>query len=75
VKIDSEGEEFKILNDIRDSAKDLQIYGIVELHPDKMDVEIEHVVEFFEDSRFESEYIGDTTKPGATPRPAYYFSG
>ncbi len=75
VKIDAEGEEYNILNDITAGNENYYIYGIFECHPDKMEVEEKEMVEMLNKRGYKCEFICDTTPSSRNSRNAYFFEG
>jgi FkbM family methyltransferase len=72
VKIDAEGEEFAIVDDLM--TTDLEyLEGIVELHPDKLDVPPSEVIDCFETGCDQVEFLAETSPQHESSRPMYYF--
>jgi FkbM family methyltransferase len=74
IKLDAEGEEYNILRDISECSYLSSISGIVEVHPDKMDADMDEIINLFKENKYDWEHIGDTTGPDMSPRPAFFFS-
>jgi FkbM family methyltransferase len=72
VKIDAEGEEFQIIQDLF-STNIPYIEGIVELHPDKLDVPMSKIVGLLTNNADEYEFITETAPDYEYDRPMYYF--
>lgn len=73
VKIDAEGEEMAILQDLFESNISY-LEGIVELHPDKLDVPKSDVVDLLSQECNQCEFVTETTPDYKYDRPMYYFN-
>lgn len=72
VKIDAEGEESAIINDLL--ATDLEyLEGVVELHPDKLDVSPSEVVERLKAKCDQFKFLAETSPQHEFSRPMYRF--
>lgn len=72
VKIDAEGEEFAIVDDLM--TTDLKyLEGVVELHPDKLDVPPSEVVDRLETVCDQVEFLAETSPQYEFSRPMYHF--
>lgn len=72
VKIDAEGEEFAIVDDLM--TADLEyLEGVVELHPDKLDVPPSEVIDRLETVCDQVEFIAETSPQHEYSRPMYHF--
>lgn len=74
IKLDAEGEEYNILRDISECSYLSSVRGIVEVHPDKMDADIDEIIDIFKENKYDWEHLGDTAGPNFSPRPAFFFS-
>lgn len=72
VKIDAEGEELKILEDLLSSNLSF-LEGIVELHPDKLDMDRSDAVDFLSSEFNNFDFVTETTPDYEYNRPIYYF--
>jgi FkbM family methyltransferase len=73
VKIDAEGEEMAILQDLFKSSLSY-IEGVVELHPDKLDVAKSDVVDLISRECNRYEFVAETAPDYKHSRPMYYFN-
>lgn len=73
VKIDAEGEEMAVLQDLFTSNISY-LEGIVELHPDKLDVPKSDIVDLLSQECNQYEFVTETTPDYKYDRPMYYFN-
>jgi FkbM family methyltransferase len=74
LKIDAEGEEYAILQDLFENTNCEYIEGIVEVHPMKLgDRNTSDIICLFEEHCDSYEYISDTTPNQEFSFPAYHF--
>jgi FkbM family methyltransferase len=73
MKIDAEGEEMAILEDLFTTNLSY-IEGIVELHPDKLNVSKSDVVDLLSRECDQCEFVVETTPDYEHSRPMYYFN-
>lgn len=72
VKIDAEGEESDIINDLL--TTDLEyLEGLVEIHPDKLEIPASQVVEQLESESKQFEFVAETSPQHNVGRPMYHF--
>jgi len=75
LKIDAEGKEGEIVEDIVTQSVTESLSGIVELHPDKLnDYKTDDIQHLFEDHGFDYEFVTESAPGYEHPRPVYYFS-
>lgn len=72
VKIDAEGEEFAIVDDLMTTNIEY-LEGIVELHPDKLDVPPSKVIDRLGDICDQVEFLAETSPQHESSRPMYHF--
>lgn len=72
VKIDAEGEEMAILQDLFSSELSY-LEGIVELHPDKLDVSKSDVIDLLSEKSSHYRFVAESTPRYKHDRPIYYF--
>lgn len=72
VKIDAEGEESAIIDDLMTTNLNY-LEGIVELHPDKLDVPPSDVVDELETACSQCEFLAETSSQHESSRPMYHF--
>jgi len=72
IKIDAEGEEMAILQDLFTSNLSY-LEGIVELHPDKLEVPISDIVELLSRECHQYRLVAETAPDYKYDRPMYYF--
>ena len=72
VKINAEREESAIINDLMTTNLNY-LEGIVELHPDKLDVPPSEVVDELETACSQCEFLAETLPQCEFSRPMYHF--
>jgi len=74
LKIDAEGVEGKIVDDLTSQDAVESLAGIIELHPDKLDdYEPEGILDSLGDSGYQVEHLVDSAPNYEHPRPIYSF--
>jgi FkbM family methyltransferase len=75
LKIDAEGKEGEIVEDIVSQSVTASLSGIVELHPDKLkDYTVDDIQHLFEKHGFDCEFICESAPAYKHDRSIYYFS-
>jgi FkbM family methyltransferase len=75
LKIDAEGEEEQIVEDLVTQEVNMDLSGVIEIHPDKMNNRTQNDIEgLFLDNGFTLENFGDSSTQYEFYRPIYYFS-
>ena len=72
VKIDAEGEESAIIDDLTTTNLNY-LEGIVELHPNKLDVPPSEVVDNLETACSQCKFLAETSSQHESSRPMYHF--
>lgn len=72
LKIDAEGEESDIINDLQ-TTNIQYLEGVVEIHPDKLDIPASQVVEQLKQASNQFEFLADTSPQHSVERPMYHF--
>jgi len=74
LKIDAEGAEYQIIQDIITTENIEYIEGVVEFHPDKLEVEPDKICELLTINGYNVDFIAETSPNHESDRPMYRFS-